>query len=466
MTVIHRSIFKKYDIRGNAEGEDAFINEEVAQLVGQALGTYLQRFENTVKVVIGRDNRRTSYALHKATIDGLVSSGCHVIDLGLVPTPVVYWHAAHRSTTESLVGGVVITGSHVGPEYNGFKMCVGSRTIHGEQILLIRSFIEKGGMAFGQGSAEVDFSAYSKYIADLEPRLKSARPLKVVVDAGNGTAGLFAPTLLKKWGHVVESCLFCQPDGNFPNHAPDPHNSANLKALAEKVRETQADIGIAFDGDADRMAVVDEHGNVIPSDRILALLAHDILKRHPGATVVTDVMSSQVLLDEIKKSGGMPFMWSCGYALIKAKMVETRALLAGEMSGHIFIAEDYYGIDDGFFVAGKLLHMLAAGDSSLSSLNQQMPQRFITAEYRPACPDKDKHDIVDKVRDLLTSKGEIVEIDGIRVQFKHGWGVLRASNTEAMLSLRFEGETEAAMQEIRQLFVDALKQFPQVAPLG
>jgi phosphomannomutase/phosphoglucomutase len=463
MTVIHRSIFKKYDIRGTAEGNDAPINEDVARLVGQALATYLQRFENTERVVVGRDNRRTSYLLHKAVIDGLVMGGCHVRDLGLVSTPVMYWHAIHQSTPDAACGGLIVTGSHVGPEYNGFKMCAGSRTIAGEQILLLRSFVENGGLSFGQGSVQVDFSAYRQYINDLEPRLKTSRPLKVVIDAGNGTGGLFAPTLFKKWGHSVEACLFCQPDGNFPNHPPDPHNPEDLQALGEKVREVKADVGVAFDGDADRIAVVDEQGAPIASDRILALLARDMLKRHPGASVVSDVMSSQVLLDEIKKAGGLPFMWTCGYAPIKAKMVETHALLAGEMSGHIFMAEDYYGFDDGFFVAGRLLQLLAASSQPLSALNAQMPQRHITPEYRPACPEKDKHDIVEAVRDMLADKGEIVEIDGLRVQFKHGWGVLRASNTEPALSLRFEGDSENSVREIKQLFVDALKKFPQVA---
>ncbi|NWF70284.1 MAG: phosphomannomutase/phosphoglucomutase [Chloroflexi bacterium] len=461
MTVLHKSIFKKYDIGGPAEGDDAFINDEIAQLIGQAFGTYLQRFENMQKVVVGRDNRRTSYNLQQAFMQGLIASGCSVLDLGLIATPVLYWHAAQQAGC----GGVMVTGSHIGPEYNGFKLCVGRRSVHSEQLMLLRSFLEKDTLAFGHGSSSVDFSAYRHYVADLETRLKPARPLKVVIDAGNGTAGLFAPRLLRKWGHNVVACLFCQPDSQFPNHAPDPHNPHNLRALAEKVRAERADVGIAFDGDADRIGVVDEKGQPVESDRLLALLARDLLTRHPGAAVVVDVMSSQVVLDEIKKAGGLPFMWMCGHALVKEKMAEIGALLAGEFSGHLFMGEDYFGFDDGFLAAGRLLALLATSGQPLSALNARLPTRHITPEYRLRCPEKDKEDIVESLREPMRAHGEVLEIDGLRVQFRHGWGVLRASNTEAALCLRFEAETPAALAEIRAVFDRALRPFPQVALL-
>ncbi len=458
MKDINPGIFKKYDIRGKAEGENAVITKEVARLVGRAFGTYAQRVDEKKVVVVGRDNRTSSYDLSAAAIEGVSASGCRVIDIDLVSTPVLYWNAIHHNAA-----GLMITGSHLAPDQNGFKLSIGGRSLYGEQLGIIRIIIERDQFAVGNGAVEVDQSgAYSKYVGDLAGRIKMERPLKVVIDAGNGTGGLFAPTLFKRWGHEVVECLFCQPDGTFPNHHPDPQDAANLLALGEKVRELGADVGIAFDGDADRMGVVDEQGQPIVADRVLALLARDMLKRKPGAAVVADVLSSQVLFDEVAKAGGQPVMWISGHSLIKAKMAEIGAPLGGEMSGHIFLGEDYFGFDDGYFAAGRLLQLLAGSSEPLSKLNASIPTLFSTPEYRPHCPDEAKETVIAGVKTALAGKGEIVDVDGIRIKFANGWGLLRASNTEPVLSLRFEGSTEADATAYRDMFFEALKAFPQV----
>ncbi|HEX2618687.1 MAG TPA: phosphomannomutase/phosphoglucomutase [Phototrophicaceae bacterium] len=455
------SIFKKYDIRGTAEGEKAGVTPEVAHWIGLGFGTHLQRNSHITQVVVGRDNRRSSFDLARAAAEGLRASGCKVIDIELVSTPIVYWQAVRHGN----IGGLMVTGSHLSAEQNGFKLCVGNKNLFGSQLQAIRNFIESGDLTYGDGIVTADRSAYSKYVEDLVSRIQMPRPLKVVIDAGNGTAGLFAPRLLKAWGHSVMECLYCQPDGNFPNHAANPQEAENMEALGKRVRELKADIGIAFDGDADRMGIVNEKGEMIAADRILALLARDMLKRQPGATVVADVLSSQVLFDEVERCGGKAVMWASGHSLVKAKMSETSALLGGEMSGHIFLGENYYGYDDGFLAAGRILQVLASSDQPLSALDDTLPRMFSTPEYRPYCRDADKRIVIDGVQRALAEVGEISSVDGVRVKFPNGWGLLRASNTEPALSLRFEGETESDAMKYRALFTAALKAYPQVGAL-
>ncbi len=460
MTEISSSIFKKYDIRGKVTGADAPINPVVAKRIGQAFGTYVQQAAKKL-VIVGRDNRQSSPDLAAAVIEGICASGCDVLDIGLVATPLVYWHAVQHDDA----GALMVTGSHLAPEYNGFKMAIGSRNLYGADIQTLRGLAGSTRIYHGAGTSELDDNAYADYLNDLEQRLKPlARPLKVVVDAGNGTGGIFGPRLFMKLGHEV-TCLFCEPDGTYPNHQPDPQVPANMAALSAKVRETGADIGIAFDGDADRMGAVDEHGEMIAADRILALLARDMLHRHPGAAVVADVLSSQVLFDEVAKAGGQPVMWASGHSLVKSKMREINALLGGEMSGHIFLGENYFGFDDAFLAAGRLLQLIAAGDEPLSALNASIPTLYSTPEYRPACDDLYKDEVINHVKAVLADKGEVVDVDGVRIRFTHGWGLLRASNTEPVLSLRFEGETEADALAIRDLFAEALRAFPQVSHL-
>lgn len=459
---IDATIFKRYDIRGKAEGPQAQVTPEAAQLIGAGFGTYLQRYEHQSVVVVGRDNRRTSFELAQALMQGLKNSGCTVYDLDLVATPIVYWNAVRRGG----VGGVIVTGSHLPPDQNGFKLCVGARNIFGAQLQLMHGLIDTRDLTYGSGTLESDRSSYLQYVKDVTARISMGeRKLRVVIDAGNGMGGLFAPNLIKAWGHELAACLYCQPDGNFPNHPANPQEEANLRDLGAKVVELGADIGIAFDGDVDRMGIVDERGRMVAADRILALLAQDMLTRHPNSTVVADVLSSQVLFDAVAHAGGKPIMWASGHSLVKAKMSETKALLGGEMSGHIFLGEDYYGYDDGFFAAGRFMQILSNMQKTVSQLDDTLPRLYSTPEYRPYCPDDSKQTVISGVRNALEAHGETTAVDGVRIKFERGWGLLRASNTEPVLSLRFEAETEADALTYRDLFAQALKAYPQVGAL-
>ncbi len=459
---ISPDIFKKYDIRGRATGHVAPLSREAASAVGRAFATYLQSFEGKQLVVVGRDNRSTSADLQNSLMDGLRSAGCDVVDLGLVATPVVYWHSVQNGD----VGGIMVTGSHLTGDQNGFKLCIGNRTLFGEAIQTLRSIIESGKFYHGSGKLTVEAGSYSKYVRDLGARIPQSKSLNVVLDAGNGVGGLFAPRLMELWGHNVVSCLYCEPDATFPYHHPNPQEPENMVALAEKVQQAGADVGIAFDGDADRMGAVDDNGNMIAADRLLALLARDTIKRHPGATIIADVLSSQVLFDVVEESGGIGLMAASGHSLVKEKMRETGSLLGGEMSGHIFLGEDYFGYDDGFFAAGRLLQLIAESGKSLSELDNELPRLFSTPEYRPHCPDADKQRVIQAVAEQLASHGEVETVDGVRIKFENGWGLLRASNTEPVLSLRFEGNTKEDANRYKDLFAEALKAFPQVEALA
>lgn len=459
MVTISAKIFKKYDIRGQAMGDSPLITPEIAHLIGRAFGTYLKPMSDFDSVVVGRDNRHSSPKLQEALMQGLSSAGITVYDLGLVATPVVYWHAVDKGG----IGGVMVTGSHLAGDQNGFKLCIGNKTLYGQNIQALRNIIESNEFSSEQREIiAVEDEARTNYLLDLTSRIPKSRALKVVIDAGNGTGGLFAPELVAQWGHDVLDCLYCEPDGDYPNHHPNPQVAENMRDLGEAVRKLGADIGLAFDGDSDRVGVVDEQGEMIAADRILALLARDMLSRHAGASVVADVLSSQVLFNAVADAGGVPHMAASGHSLVKEAMREQEALLGGEMSGHIFLAEDYFGFDDGFMVAGRILQLLAESNAPLSALNADLPTLYSTPEYRPHCPDEDKQTVIDAVAEQLSDQGEVVTVDGVRIRFERGWGLLRASNTEPVLSLRFEGETEADALAYRALFADALKAFPQV----
>ncbi len=454
---IPTSIFKKYDIRGKASGDSITLTTDVAYQVGQGIATYFSRMEQVEHVVVGRDNRHSSFALQEGLTDGLQRGSMKITDIGLVSTPLVYWHAVQRGN----IGGVMVTGSHLEPDYNGFKICVGSRNIYDAGIRIIARFIADKNLAYGGGSVTTDNSAYSQYIHDVAKRIQISRKFKVVIDPGNGTGGIFAPRLLQLWGQEAIG-IFIEPDGDYPNHQPDPQDAHNLTTLAAKVRENNADIGIAFDGDVDRIGVVDEKGNPIAADRILALLAQDMLQRKPGAVVVGDVLCSQVVFDTIKRAGGIPYMAASGHSIVKDTMREQEALLGGEMSGHIFLGEDYFGFDDGYMAMGRLLQVLANSSHTMSELDNSLPRLYSTPEYRPHCPEDAKDRVIYAVQQALLGKGIITDVDGIRVQFEHGWGLLRASNTEPVLSLRFEATTQAAAHAYRDLFAAALAKFPEV----
>ncbi len=452
--MVDASLFKRYDIRGEVGRS---LTEKSAELIGRAFGTYLERADVN-KVVVGHDNRLSSRGLADAVIAGLLATGCRVTDIGQVATPVVYWEAVEKGN----IGGVMVTGSHLKPIMNGFKLSIGKRNLYGEQIQALRQMITEGDFTAGQGELTRDETVNERYLAMARARLHHARPLTIVVDAGNGMGGVYAVPLLQSLGHRVIP-LYCEPDGTYPHHQPDPQDAANLRDLAQRVRETGADLGLAFDGDADRVGVVDETGAPTPADRVLVLLARDILARNPGAAVVADVLSSQVLFDEVARAGGRPIIWISGHSLVKAKMEEEGALLGGEMSGHIFLADGYYGFDDGIFVAGRIVQIVAAQEETLSALMATVPTLWATPEYRPYCPDERKADVIAAVRAALQGRYPINDVDGVRITFERGWGLLRASNTEPVLSLRFEGQTEADALEYKRIVGEALRAaYPEV----
>jgi len=460
--MITASLFKKYDIRGRALGDDAPLNSDAAYQIGAAFAAWLLREKGKRLAVLGCDNRISSPALARAVSAGLRDGGCSVVDIGLVSTPLVYWHAVQHDNA----GGVMVTGSHLGPDQNGFKLSVGPVNVYGDELQALRGLIEGGELkqAHHRAPEHRDEAAIRTYSLLTGLRVNIPRPLKVVVDAGNGTAGLIAPGLLAGWGLDVIP-LFCEPDGRYPNHQPDPQNPANMTALGEKVREVGADIGIGFDGDADRLGAVDEHGAYVSPDRLLALLAVDMLSRRPGAAVVADVLTSQTVFDAVAQAGGRPVLWASGHALVKEKMRAEGALLGGEASGHLFLAEDYYGFDDAFLAAGRLLRLLAASGRPLSELVAALPAYFSTPEYRPHCADEAKARVITGVRAALATDPavlRITDVDGVRIQYGDGWGLIRASNTEPVLSLRFEASTEIEAHTLRDHFLAALSAYPEV----
>jgi phosphomannomutase / phosphoglucomutase len=461
MVEVSASVFKKYDIRGVAMGEKAVLSKEVAIAIGKGISTFLQRNHNVKRVVVGRDNRISSPELQDGIVEGLTSTGCTVIDLGLISTPLIYWHAVH----EGNIGGVMVTGSHLASQYNGFKLSVGSVNIYDKDIKTIASIVNTEDFAHGTGSTIVKNTAYSDYVGDLKKRIHLDKKFKIVVDAGNGTGGIFAPRLLEHWGQKEVTGIFLEPDGNYPNHMPNPQEPENMHDLSAKVLELGADIGFAFDGDADRVGVVDERGRVVVADRLLALLAQDMLARHPGSAVVGEVLCSQVLFDAVTRFGGVPHMAPSGHSIVKDVMRDKGALLGGEMSGHIFLAEDFYGSDDAYLVMGRVLQLIENSGKTIGELDDELPRLYSTPEYRPHCPDADKATVLGKMAEILGDKGIVNTVDGVRVQFEKGWGIVRASNTEPVLSLRFEGATETDALAYRQLFADALQQFPQVEKL-
>jgi len=472
------AIFRKYDIRGIV-GPD--LNEEVAAAVGKAFGTMLRRWEEELPkgpVAVGRDVRRSSPRLAAAVIEGIVATGWDVVDLGVVPTPVVYFYLHQHPAA----GGVIVTGSHNPPEFNGFKMCRRTQALYEGQIQEIRGAVEE--RAFYESAKRGrrrECDAIPSYLDCLSARFRHLRPggrikspIKIVVDAGNGTASLVAPRLLRTLGcDVVE--LYCRPDGLFPHHHPDPTVPANLTDLRRAVRESEADLGVAYDGDADRLGVVDERGEIVWGDRLLILYARQLLKEKTGAMCIGDVKCSQLFFEDVKTRGGVPLMSRTGHSLIKARMRETGALLAGEMSGHFFFADRYYGFDDGMYATCRLIEILDAArredpEVRFSYLLRDLPPWVATPEIRVFCPEEQKHTIVRRLAEtasFLVGNGNmpaelqqetthVVTLDGLRLTGKNGWGLIRASNTEPALILRFEAANEALMKSYRSFMEDLL----------
>ena len=433
------NIFREYDIRGIADTE---LPDDQVELLGQTIGTYLQR-QGGRKLVLGRDIRLSSPRLHQALLRGLVTSGCVVVDVGVVPTPVLYYSVFHLGTD----GGVMITGSHNPPEFNGFKVLAGASTIYGEALQAICRLMQARDVAEGRGSvSEADMVV--PYVEEVASQFQFARRVRVVVDAGNGTGGPVMHRILERLNTEVTE-LFFEMDGRFPNHHPDPTVPANLQALIEKVRETGADLGIAFDGDTDRIGAVDETGRIIYGDQLMILYGREILGRKPGAVFIGEVKCSQLMYDELAARGGHPIMWKTGHSLIKAKMKEAHAELAGEMSGHMFFADRYYGYDDALYAACRLIEIVAASEQPLSGHFAGLPKTVVTPEIRFDCPDELKFEVVARAAEQLRSRYKTVEVDGARVLFPEGWGLVRASNTQPVLVMRFEASSEELLRQYR-----------------
>jgi phosphomannomutase/phosphoglucomutase len=444
------AVFREYDIRGVAEQD---FDKDFALLLGKVHGTAVAE-KGGRRVTVGRDCRVTSDPYAEAVIAGLASAGLHVYDIGICPSPLLYFSLFHLNVD----GGIEITASHNASEYNGFKICLGKDTLYGQQIQDIRTKMERNDFR-GKPGGKVEryeiVPPYNEFLLADVPML--ARPLKVVIDAGSGVGGPVAPPIFKELGCQVWE-IACVPDPKFPFHHPDPTVPENLEMLIEKVKHEKADVGIAYDGDADRIGAVDEKGNIVWGDELLILFARDMLKRNPGATVISEVKCSQRLYDDIAKNGGKPIMWKAGHSLLKAKMKETGALLAGEMSGHMFFKERYFGYDDAIYASLRLLEILANSGKPLSSLLADLPPSVSTPEIRVDCPDDKKFVIAEKATEYFRQHYDVIDLDGVRVQFADGWGLIRASNTQPALVLRFEAKSQAKLNEYRKLIEDKLKE--------
>jgi phosphomannomutase/phosphoglucomutase len=451
------TIFREYDIRGIADAE---LPSDGITMLGQALGTYLRRHGGP-NLCLGRDTRLSSPRLRDALMSGLKASGCRVTDIGVLPTPLLYYATVHSKAD----GGVMITGSHNPPEFNGFKTVLGSGTIHGEAIQEIRRMIEAGDLDRGAGS-ETTADVATPYVDEVAAQFHFPRRIRVVVDAGNGTGGPVTHRVLERLNaEAVE--MFFEMDGRFPNHHPDPTVPRNLEPLIARVLETKADLGIAFDGDTDRIGAVDERGSILYGDQLMILYAREILARTPGSTFIGEVKCSQLMYDDIAARGGHPIMWKTGHSLIKAKMKETHAALAGEMSGHMFFADRYHGYDDAIYAACRLMEIVSNSGRPLSTYLADLPRTVTTPEIRFDCPDEIKFEVVRLAAAELRARYKTLDVDGVRVLFADGWGLVRASNTQPVLVMRFEATTPELLAQYQsevESVVERAKRQAQQAP--
>ena len=441
---ITRSIFKAYDIRGIVENE---LTPEVVKLIGLAIGS-----ESIAKgergIVVGRDGRLTGETLSEALITGLIESGCHVVDIGMVPTPLVYF----ATYTKGATSGVMITGSHNPPEYNGLKIMIAGETLTAERIEALYARIIDEDFSYGAGSS-ISINIDQDYIDKIKSDIKLAKKLNIVVDCGNGIAGDIAPKLFESLGANVTK-LFCLVDGSFPNHHPDPSKPENLKDLINEVLDTGADLGLAFDGDGDRLGLIDNKGKVIWADRQMILYARDVISRNSGAKIIYDVKCSSLLPQEISKHGGEPIMSRTGHSFIKNKIKETGAELGGEMSGHIFFNERWFGFDDALYTGARLLEIISKNDDTCAEIFAKLPDRVNTPEINIHFNEHgEQHDAVSKLsKDIDFPGSKINTIDGIRVDYENGWGLVRASNTTPCLVLRFEANDKEILENIKAKF--------------
>jgi phosphomannomutase / phosphoglucomutase len=448
--MINEAIFREYDIRGLAETE--LTDPAVERIAMAAAAVYVR--EGKKEIAMGMDGRPSSPRIKDLFSRTLARFGMHVTDLGLVPTPVVYYAAFKHQ----MDGAVIITASHNPSEYNGFKILLGTAALYGEQIKEIFKLARDGPYPTEKKGSIITKDILPEYLAYIEGNITLNKKIRVVVDGGNGTGGITAPELYRRLGADVIP-IFCDVDGRFPNHHPDPTVVKNLQDLIAKVRETGADLGIGLDGDADRIGVVDGRGRILWGDQLLVIYARNILKDHPGATIISEVKASEVLYSEIRKYGGVPIMWMAGHSLIKKKLFEVNALAAGEVSGHVFFNDKWFGFDDAVYAGARLLEILAATDASLAEIFDTIPRVFNTPEIRVECGDDIKFRIVDAIRDYFKKILPVIDIDGARVQFPHGWALVRASNTQPSLVVRYEADTEAEMQKIQSQVDEVIRHF-------
>jgi phosphomannomutase/phosphoglucomutase len=439
---LSKNIFREYDIRG-VTGKD--LTPDVARLVARGYAKFLKDAGVSGEIAVGRDNRPSGNDLHRELVAGLLESGLDVVDIGIVPTPLAYW-AQHNL---KVAGGIQITGSHNPPEFNGFKLGVGTRSIYGQDIQKIYDIIVAGNFVDGKGSLRNE-EIVDRYVEDVGQRIgQISKSINCVVDCGNGAGAIVAKKLFDRIG-VPAHILFGESDGTFPNHHPDPTVAENLTDLLASVKERKAEVGIAFDGDADRIGLVDEDGAIIWGDQLLIIYARDVLSRTgKGQAIIFDVKCSQALPEEVEKAGGKPIMWRTGHSLIEEKMHETHAPIAGEMSGHMFFAEGWYGFDDAMYGAARLLRIIADTGMSVKQMMSDVPRFVSTPEIRVDCPDEIKFDIVAKATKHFAATHKVIDVDGVRVLFGDGWGLIRASNTQPVLVMRFEARTEEHLNAIR-----------------
>jgi len=447
---VNPEVFREYDIRGVVERDfdDHFVTD-----LGRAYATIL-RHANKSRITLGRDCRLSSPKLREHFLEGLLASGIDVVDIGVVPTPLLYYSVLRWN----MDGGAMITGSHNGAEYNGFKLGVGSTTIFGDEIQNVRRIIESRSFEKGETRGKVTHTPIvPDYAGFIFSQFQLRAGMKVVVDAGNGCGGVVAVPLMKQLGLEVTE-LFVEMDGRFPNHHPDPTVETNMRALQKAVLAQGAELGIAWDGDADRIGAVDENGRIVWGDELLVIFARAILKNNPGASIIGEVKCSQRAYDDIARHGGRPIMWKTGHSLIKRKLKEENALLAGEMSGHMFFADRYFGFDDAIYATFRLLDIVSRERRGLAAMLADLPKAAVTPEIRLDCPDHHKFEVVRRAAEYFSRDHQVITVDGVRVQFDDGWGLVRASNTQPALVMRFEASTDARLREIRALFEAKLKE--------
>ncbi|MEO0259313.1 MAG: phosphomannomutase/phosphoglucomutase [candidate division WOR-3 bacterium] len=446
-------IFREYDIRGVA---DIDLNEEVVKNIGRAFGTILKR-KGGKKITIGYDVRLSSERIKENVKEGVLETGIDVIEIGIVPTPLLYFSVFKLETD----GGIQITGSHNPKEYNGMKLMVFKETLYGEGIQKLKEIIENEDFEKGKGKEKLYEKIIDDYIEDVNKKVKINKRFKFAVDPGNGTCG---PVIEKLWkSYKIEfKGINMEPDGNFPSHLPDPTVKEYLDDLFKIMEEDKFDGGIGFDGDGDRIGIIDDKKRVIFGDKILAILSKKILKDYPGSKIIFDVKTSKGVVEYIKKLGGKPIIWKTGHSLVKAKLKEENAPIAGEMSGHIFFNDRYYGYDDAIYASIRIFELMEEENKKLSELHDEIPFYYSTPEIRVPCPDEKKFEVVEKIKERLKEKYEVIDIDGARIEFEDGFGLVRASNTQPVLVLRFEGKTEEKLGNIKEIILKELRKFPEV----